>query len=145
MTKGLLLDGHSLAWLNTSAPMLASAIGAIDHAGLSGRLHISHISYWELGVAVQKKNPAHRPDLGGLPADRWLKMVVRRFELRTVSISARVATEAALLPSIYGSGDPGDCFLIATAHIRNLALVTRDRRIQSFAASRPDYLSVISC
>jgi PIN domain nuclease of toxin-antitoxin system len=56
-----------------------------------------------------------------------------------------VAVEAAAVPAVYGSGDPGDCFLIATARIRKLALVTRDSRILELAARDPGYLSVIPC
>jgi len=49
------------------------------------------------------------------------------------------------LPGICGYGDPGDCFLIATAHVENLTLVTRDARIIELANRRPDYLTVIPC
>jgi len=40
---------------------------------------------------------------------------------------------------------PENCILIATAHVLNLSLVTRDRRIINFAKKQPDYLSVIAC
>jgi PIN domain nuclease of toxin-antitoxin system len=53
--------------------------------------------------------------------------------------------EAALVPAIYGSGDPGDCFLIATARVHNLSLVTRDDPIIELAQLNPGYLSVIPC
>ena len=53
--------------------------------------------------------------------------------------------EAAAVPAIYGYGDPGDCFLIATARVRRLALVTHHSRILDLAARNPSYLDVISC
>lgn len=56
-----------------------------------------------------------------------------------------IAVEAAAVPATYGHGDPGDCFLIATARIRKLSLVTHDTRILDLAASNPGYLSVINC
>jgi PIN domain nuclease of toxin-antitoxin system len=125
--------------------MLLSALQAIDEAAHSRRLFVSHISLWEAGVASQKKNLAKRPDLNGESVPQWFKRSVSAFGLRALSLTPRIALEAAEVPGIYGSGDPGDCFLIATARIRNLALVTRDRIIQRLAAAIPDYLSVIPC
>lgn len=53
--------------------------------------------------------------------------------------------EAANVPGIYGSGDPGDCFLIATARIRRLSLVRRDSKMIALAKREPDYLDVTVC
>jgi PIN domain nuclease of toxin-antitoxin system len=57
--------------------------------------------------------------------------------------------EAALLAigenTATGHRDPGDCFLIATARIRKIPIVTRDRLICDLAREQPDYLSVIAC
>ncbi len=53
--------------------------------------------------------------------------------------------EAARVPEIYGYGDPGDCFLIATARVHKLTLVTRDARILALAALQPEYLSALAC
>jgi PIN domain nuclease of toxin-antitoxin system len=50
-----------------------------------------------------------------------------------------------MVPAIYGYGDPGDCFLMATARLRNLPLVTRDDRIIELAEREPAYLDVIVC
>ena len=49
------------------------------------------------------------------------------------------------IPGVYGSGDPGDCFLIATARVRRLSLVTRDTKIIALAKRERDYLDVIVC
>ena len=49
------------------------------------------------------------------------------------------------MPAIYGNGDPGDCFLIATARTRQLALVTRDGLIGDLVDREPGYLAVIRC
>ena len=53
--------------------------------------------------------------------------------------------EAGNVPGVAGWGDPGDCFLIATAHIEGLTLVTRDTKIIELAGRRPDYLKVMPC
>lgn len=42
-----------------------------------------------------------------------------------------------------GHKDPGDCYLIATASVKKVPIITRDALIQSFAS--PNYLDVIVC
>lgn len=44
-----------------------------------------------------------------------------------------------------GHKDPGDCFLIATARVRRMPIVTRDGIMQTIAAERAGYLDVIAC
>ena len=65
--------------------------------------------------------------------------------IRPVSISSSIVLEAAEVPGLYGSGDPGDCFLIATAHVENLSLVTRDAKIIEFAMDRSNCVTAIHC
>ena len=101
---------------------------------------MSDISLWELGVASHKKAFERRPDLQGLTLDAWFAKKATSYGIRSLCISSRIALEAANVPSIYGSGDPGDCFLIATARIRKLTLVTRDYRIIKLANEERDYL-----
>jgi len=100
---------------------------------------------WEFGVAIHKKNLERRPNLDGLSIESWFRRSTRRFGIRTTHISRSIALEAANVPGIYGSGDPGDCFLIATARVRQLALVTRDAKMTDLANRRPDYLTVVPC
>jgi PIN domain nuclease of toxin-antitoxin system len=57
----------------------------------------------------------------------------------------RIALEAARVPADCEHNDPGDCYLIATARVRGLSLVTRDARIQQLAADDPEYLTIIRC
>ena len=118
---------------------------AIAEAQGEGQLYVSAISAWELGVAQLKTNPAKRPDLRGLPAAIWFKRAVRTIGAKAIQLEWDVAIEAASVPSIYGSGDPGDCFLIATARRRKLTLVTRDRSILRLSAQSPKYLTTLAC
>jgi PIN domain nuclease of toxin-antitoxin system len=145
MTTGSLLDTHVLVWLDSASFIRPDALLAMEEANLAKQLFASHISYWELGVAQTKKRIENRPNLRGLTPDGWVREVAQRFDIRMLALTARIAAEAANIPSIYGSGDPGDCFLIATARVRNLSLLTRDARIIDLAKSRPDYVTVIAC
>jgi PIN domain nuclease of toxin-antitoxin system len=56
-----------------------------------------------------------------------------------------IAFEAAEVPTVYSRKDPGDCFLIATARVRGIPIITRDFAMRDLARDRPDYLSVIIC
>ncbi len=84
-------------------------------------------------------------NLSGLSVEDWIDDASQRFGFRFVAISDAIALEAARVPELCGYGDPGDCFLIATAHVENLALVTRDTRIIDLANRRPEYVTVIPC
>jgi PIN domain nuclease of toxin-antitoxin system len=145
MTRGLLLDTHILLWLEKGSPFTVDALLAIEGASLLNKLFASHISIWELGVALRKKQVQRRPDLGDLLPAAWFNKTCSRFNVRPLSLSSLIAAEAALVPSIYGSGDPGDCFLIATARIRRLSLATRDKQALKLSNRKPDYLTTLAC
>jgi PIN domain nuclease of toxin-antitoxin system len=143
--SGLLLDTHSLVWLAADLAISHSSELAIAKAQKQRKLFISPITAWEVGVSSTKKNVAHRPPLNGQPPDVWFRTNVEKFRLRLTPFNANIASESARVPALYGSGDPGDCILIATAHVSKLTLVTRDRNILNFAKSNPAYLSVVKC
>lgn len=141
---GLLLDTHTLIWLVADDWLEPSAEYAIAAAQERNKIFVSHITVWEAGLASQKSQISKRPNLLGLPADVWFLHAVRHTGSHVLPITQRVALEASLVPAIYGSGDPGDCFLIATARIHNLTLVTRDARMIELAAEDPVYLRVLT-
>jgi len=140
-----LLDSHVLLWLDQDLLIYSPAAYEIARAGDSGRLYISDISIWELGVALHKKSLERRPDLRGLSIEEWFRQTNNRLGARIIRISQAIAVEAANVPEVYGSGDPGDCFLIATARVRRLSLVTRDTKIIALAKRERGYLDVTVC
>jgi PIN domain nuclease of toxin-antitoxin system len=60
-------------------------------------------------------------------------------------VHQRIAFEAADVATVYARKDPGDCFLIATARIRRIPIITRDAAMVDLAEAQPDYLRVIQC
>lgn len=142
---GLLLDTNALIWLLSGDPLAEPALFAIAEAQAANQLYVSPISAWEAALAQQKPNPARRPNLNGLDAATWFRRGRRNIGARLATISQTVALEAARVPAVYGNGDPGDCFLIATARVRRLALVTRDGSIGELVERRPEYLTVVPC
>lgn len=106
---------------------------------------MSPITAWELSVATKKRRVAGRPHLGQDPPDRWFREAVRATSARIIPIRQRISCEAARVVQDTGHKDPGDCFLIATARIRRMPIVTRDEIIWMIAVERPGYLEVIAC
>ena len=138
----LLLDTHTLYWLVRSDPMDTAALDAIAAAQELGTLYVSPITAWELGVAMRKRE--NRPDLG-TNLKVWFRQALHWTGAKLATITAAIAAEAAAVPAVYGRGDPGDCFLIATARVRKLPIATRDESIRRLAVTQPSYLTVIPC
>ena len=143
--SGILLDTNALVWFLAGDAMVDDALVAIADAQRVGRLHVSPISAWEAAVALRKPDPGRRPDLGGREAAAWFRQALRLTGARLASVGRRIALEAARVPEVYGRGDPGDCFLIATARVKKVPVVTRDEAMLRLAADRPDYLTAIRC
>lgn len=140
----LLLDTHILLWYFTQQPLPTETLRLIAKAQTNKELYVSAISAWEIGVAQSKTNASRRPNLRGLPVSLWFRRAVRNLGAKAIQLGWDIALEASSVPAIYGSGDPGDCFLIATARRRNLILVTRDRSMLQLSARSPDYLLTLA-
>lgn len=144
--SGVLLDTHALYWLvSGEAELRDEALVAISENQKVGTLFVSPVTAWELSVATMKRRAAGRPYLGGDPPDRWFRETVRATSARIIPIRQRISCEAARVVTDTGHKDPGDCFLIATARVRRMPIVTRDETMQSIAAERAGYLDVIAC
>jgi len=143
--SAILLDTNALIWLLSGEPMTVESLIAIADAGQTGSLFVSPISAWEAALAVRKANPARRPDLSGQDAAGWFRAGRAALRARLIPIGQSIALEAARVPALLGHKDPGDCFLLATAHVRRLALVTRDSAIDRLATDNPDYVEVLAC
>lgn len=123
-------------------PLAPAALNAIAAAQESDTLYVSAITAWELGVAERKR--ANRPELGMAPS-AWFRRALGFAGAKLATITPAVASEASAVPAVYGRGDPGDCFLIATARVRRLSLVTRDGPILRLAVVQEGYLRTVEC
>jgi PIN domain nuclease of toxin-antitoxin system len=141
----VLLDTHALLWLVNAVALSNEADKAIAAAQRDRALYVSPISGWEIAVAAKKALGPGRPDLGDQPAQLWFKAALKLTRAKLTQITQAIAFEAAEVPSVYGRRDPGDCFLIATARVKGIAIVTRDSAMLDLARDRPNYLSVIAC
>ena len=140
---GAVLDTHAAIWLLNGEPMSADALEAIAEAQLAGKLFLSPITGWEAALALTKREG--RPDLGGRDGGAWFRAARRLPGATLVPIGPAIALEAARVPAIYGRGDPGDCFIIATARMKRVPVITRDRAMIDLAQREPAFLAAVSC
>jgi len=117
----LLLDTHIWVW------------SALDRARISQRvlkqleepgseLWLSPISLWEVLTLSEKGRLTLRPD----PAT-WIAATLRALPLREAQVTYEVARETAKVELPHR--DPADRFLVATARVFDLRLVTADERL----------------
>lgn len=143
---GVLLDTHTLYWLVTAADTLSEeALIAISKNQTEGTLYVSPITAWELTIASRKPANKNPTNLWPKTPQRWFSDAIAETSSKTIPVKQRIACEAAAVVTATNHKDPGDCYLIATARVRRIPIVTRDVVMRRLAAESPDYLQVIVC
>jgi PIN domain nuclease of toxin-antitoxin system len=119
----LLLDTHIWIWNDTAPEKLTSEITR-ELANLENQLWLSPVSIWEVTVLLEKRKIDLRQDFRS-----WADESVTDLQLREATITWEVAHE--LRHTMLGHRDPADRFLVATAKVYDLTLVTADERLIS--------------
>lgn len=127
--NGLLLDTHIWIWYAEGIPALLSPdqIRQIEQERSHGRLYVSVVSAWEIGLLLAR----NRITLS-VPLKHWVRMAAALPGLQMRTLTGDVAVESTILPG-NPHADPADRFLIAEARLGGLDLVTADRRIIEYA------------
>ena len=123
MTSGLLLDTCALIWLATGDSALSKA--AKEKIADSAILCVSPVSAWEIAVKASKEKI-----ILPCPAREWFDAVVKRYDIEVLRITSDEMLAAAELPWIHR--DPADRFIIATAKIQSLTVVTADTNFPKY-------------
>lgn len=110
---------------------------AVSEASHDGRLYLSPISAWEIGVSVSKG----RLSLPLAPLD-FINEFIDRMQAKLSPLSPAIMISSSNLPG-HIHGDPMDRILIATARTQNLVLVTSDRPILAYADA--GHLRAMAC
>jgi PIN domain nuclease of toxin-antitoxin system len=119
----LLLDTHIWIWNHLAPEKISSEVSAML-AATENELWLSPVSVWELIVLVEKK----RLELEKDPHD-WVQQSKRELMLQEAPLSWEVADELRF--TILKQRDPADRFLVATAMVYDLTLVTADEHLMS--------------
>jgi len=94
------------------------AVAAIDKALPDDEVFVSPISFWEVGMLVER---------GRLQLDTTvaaLRTLALRHGIQAEPLDGEIAIAAAELPEAHG--DPADRMLVATAIMRGFTLITAD-------------------
>ena len=125
----LLLDTHCWLWaqLGLMDNLSRQAISAIRSAESSGRLLISVISVWELGMLEKRRRVA-------LPRSirPWVEEALAQPGLSLAPLTPEIAIESVHLPGDL-HGDPADRLIVATARVIGATLLTKDRRLVEYS------------
>jgi PIN domain nuclease of toxin-antitoxin system len=117
----LLLDTHIWIWSNLEPWRLTSDVTQVL-SDTENELWLSPVSVWELIVHVEKKRIELENDVL-----TWIATSKQELSLREAPMSWAVAEELRFV--VLGHRDPADRFLVATARVQDLTLVTADRML----------------
>lgn len=127
----ILLDTVAAMWLIEGRVLKHEARKALRAAEVQAtQLAVSAISAWE-ACLLEKRGETGR-SIGGNGAI-WFHSAVRRLGLVVLPIDDRVAIASRRLPDPFLQ-DPGDRFVVATARIYDIPIITSDNHILAYAA-----------
>ena len=125
---GLVIDTHVWLWLESEPDRLGEPAHArIEQAARAGKLWVSVMSVWEIGMLVAKD----RIRLS-MPVDEWVRQASATPGMQMLGVIPEIALESTRLPDA-PHGDPVDRLLMASARLHNLTLVTADEKILAYA------------
>jgi PIN domain nuclease of toxin-antitoxin system len=137
----LLLDTCAMIWLANGSPLPPAVVDAIIAAGKRDNVYVSVASAWEIGMLSARK--PGRPALEFRPDPKsWFSRFVAGPGIRQVDLTPAIAIDASHLPGDM-HGDPSDRLIVSTARHIGATIVTRDRKIISYAEG--GFVDVLAC
>lgn len=119
----ILLDTCALLWLSHNQENLSQhALERIDSAPI---VYISAITGFEIGIK-QRTGKLILP----APLADWINGILEHHDISVIDIDLNINIKATELPFIHK--DPCDRFIIATAIINKLTVVTADTRFKDY-------------
>ena len=125
----LLLDTHAWHWSAVDdARLSVPARALIDDP--DNELVLSAISLWELRVHLRRG----RVVVDGDP-NAWIRQSLAQMSITVLPITGEIALQSEDLDG-FGNRDPADRFIVATAMLLGLPLVTADHVIRAWPLVR---------
>ena len=117
----LLLDTHIWLWSALEPARLSTRVSrALNDP--DNELWLSPMSVWEALVLARKKRVVLQPS-----PERWVRRALGELPIHEAHLNHEVAIRSETIT--LGHNDPADRFLVATALVHDLTLVTADRRL----------------
>jgi len=135
--RPFLLDTHIWIWAleGNTRELNMAAQDAIGEGGATGRVLVSPISCWEVGMLEAKGRIRFT-----VQVSEWMRRALQAPGVTLAPLTPEIALDSSRLPGTV-HGDPADRILIATARRTGALLVTRDHQILEYA--REGHLSVV--
>jgi PIN domain nuclease of toxin-antitoxin system len=124
----LLLDTHIWIWSYLEPHRVSSEV-ARELANPANQRFLSAVSVWEMVILLERKRIELNQDFGV-----WFKGLTKELSLIELPISWEVAHELRF--TLFNHRDPADRFLVATAKVYDLTLVTADERLMGVPGIR---------
>jgi PIN domain nuclease of toxin-antitoxin system len=117
----LLLDTHYWIWmqLGEARHFTERMLRAVRQAAATGRLLVSVISAWELGMLEAKGRILLKPS-----CEEWVREALATPGLALAPLTPEIALESSRLPGPF-HGDPADRIIVATAKRMGARSLTR--------------------
>ena len=122
----MILDTCALLWLASGSKKLSRA--ALKDINAASAVYVSAISGFEIAL----KTGAGKLELSR-PVEEWFKQVAEHHGLTVLPLDLEICIAAAKLPPIHD--DPCDRFIIATAKLNDLTVVTADERFEKYGVT----------
>jgi PIN domain nuclease of toxin-antitoxin system len=117
----LLLDTHIWIWSYLEPHKLSSDV-AREISNPEHDRYLSAVSMWEMITLLEKKRIQIKQDFG-----EWFERSKDDLDLLELPLNWQIAHEVRF--TMLDHGDPADRFLVATAKVYDLTLVTADERL----------------
>jgi PIN domain nuclease of toxin-antitoxin system len=117
----LLLDTHIWLW-SVGNPKRLTARVARELARPANQLWLSPVSVWELQLLHRKRRIELDEEVGS-----WVRKTLGALQVNEAPLTIEVALELSSLNLPHG--DPADHFLVASAKVFGLTLVTADQNL----------------
>jgi PIN domain nuclease of toxin-antitoxin system len=119
----MILDTCALLWLASGEKKISRA--TLKQINEASAVYVSAISGFEIAIKASrgKLKLPHAPQ-------EWLEKVIEHHGLTVLPLELNICVAAAELPPIHN--DPCDRFIIATAKLNDLAVVTSDENFGKY-------------
>ena len=119
-----LLDTHAWVWwICGDVRLTPRERHLLDNLPANERPVLAEISLWEVAMLVERG----RLELD-MSLENWLALASAPATVELVRITPAIAAEVARLPDKFHR-DPADRLIVASARVRKLQVLTRDRKI----------------
>mgnify|MGYP006305167331 FL=1 len=119
----MLLDTCALLWLAHDQSKISEE--TLQRIETSPAVFIGAASGFEIALK-HKTGKLHLP----IPPQEWIGEIIRHHQIEVIDLDLEICMKAVDLPPVHK--DPCDRFIISTALIRNLPVVTADRRFSDY-------------